>query len=200
MKRTFALAALLTAISTTAWSGFEEGVAAYKKKDYARAMTEWRPLAESGSLAAQFNIAYMYHKGQGVPQNYGAAIDWYRRAAEQGDAEAQFHLGIMHYRGLGVERDFKAAVAWYTKSANQGYIGAQNNLGSLYSKGEGVPQDYVAAHMWFNLAATNSSGEDRDIAAANREIISQKMSAGQVAEAQRLAREWWANHEKAEKN
>ena len=194
MRRTIALAALLAAITTDSWAGFQEGVSAYKQKDFARAIHEWRPLAERGSLAAQFNVGYMYHKGQGVPQSYEAAIVWYRKAAEQGDAEAQFHLGIMHYNGHGVDRDLKAAAQWYLRAADQGYAGAQNNLGSLYSKGEGVPQDYIAAHKWFNLAATNSEGEDRAIAAANREIISGKMTSAQVAEAQKQAREWWAKN------
>lgn len=196
MKQTIVLAVFLTAITADAWSGFDDGVAAYKRKDYPRALVEWRPLAEKGSLAAQFNVGYMYLKGQGVPQNYKAAIIWYRKAAEQGDSEAQFHLGIMHYNGHGVKRDLKSAARWYLKAADQGYAGAQNNLGSLFSKGEGVPQDYVAAHMWFNLAASNSDGEDRDIAAANREIISRKMTPTQIAEAQKQAREWWAKNGK----
>jgi hypothetical protein len=45
--------------------------------------------------------------------------------------------------------------------------------------------------MWFNLAAAHlPPGKARDTAASNRDIVEAKMSPDQVAEAQRLAREW----------
>ncbi len=61
----------------------------------------------------------------------------------------------------------------------------------MYEKGQGVPQDYVQAHMWYNLAASHfAPGSDRDRAVKNRDIIAEKMTPAQIAEAQRLAREW----------
>jgi uncharacterized protein len=65
----------------------------------------------------------------------------------------------------------------------------QTVLGGAYYNGEGVPQDYVLAHMWFNLAAS-SSGPLSHIAAYNREVVESKMTPAQIAEAQKLAREW----------
>ena len=64
----------------------------------------------------------------------------------------------------------------------------------MYETGAGVPQDSVEAHMWANLAAAQSSGEDRDRWVKNRDINAAKMTAEQIAEAQRLAREWDAAH------
>ena len=64
----------------------------------------------------------------------------------------------------------------------------------MYDDGRGVPQDGVQAHMWANLAAAQSSGEDRDRWVKNRDINAAKMTAEQIAEAQRLAREWDAAH------
>ncbi len=73
----------------------------------------------------------------------------------------------------------------------QGYAFAQFALGSMYEKGQGVPQDYVQAHTWYNLAASRSPpGTDRDNAVKNRDIVAAKMTPAQIAEAQRLAREW----------
>ena len=63
-------------------------------------------------------------------------------------------------------------------------------LGMIYGKGEGVPPDYVQAHMWFNLAAVTGS----EIALENRDLIAKEMTPIQVAEAQRLAREWLEEH------
>ncbi len=61
----------------------------------------------------------------------------------------------------------------------------------MYGDGWGVPQDYVQAHMWYNLAASRlPPGKDRDLAAENRDIIAERMTPAQIAEAQRLAREW----------
>ena len=56
----------------------------------------------------------------------------------------------------------------------------------MYANGQGVPQDYVQAHMWYNLAGASGDAEG----AKNRDLIAQKMTPAQVAEAQRLAREW----------
>ena len=45
--------------------------------------------------------------------------------------------------------------------------------------------------MWYNLAAARMPpGEDRDVAVKNRDSIVKFMTPAQVAEAQRLAREW----------
>ncbi|MEW6489913.1 MAG: hypothetical protein AB1578_18640 [Thermodesulfobacteriota bacterium] len=66
----------------------------------------------------------------------------------------------------------------------------------MYGKGEGVPQDYAEAHKWYNLAASGLTGEDRDRAARNRDHVAEKMTPAQIAEAQRLAREWWKDFEK----
>jgi hypothetical protein len=70
--------------------------------------------------------------------------------------------------------------------AERGYEGAENSLGLAYASGAGVPQDYVLAHMWFNLAGAQGN-ED---AIRNRDNIAKAMTPDQIAEAQRLAREW----------
>jgi hypothetical protein len=60
-------------------------------------------------------------------------------------------------------------------------------MGLLYSTGQGgAPVDYVSAHMLFNLAAMRGSIE----AKVYRKELSQQMDSGEVAEAQRAAREW----------
>jgi TPR repeat protein len=62
-------------------------------------------------------------------------------------------------------------------------------MGLLYSTGQGgAPLDYVSAHMLFNLAAMRGSLE----AKVYRKELSQEMDPGEVAEAQRNAREWLA--------
>jgi uncharacterized protein len=139
----------------------------------------------------------MYREGRGVPQDYAAAAAWYRKAADQGDASAQNNLGFMYHRGRGVPQDYAAAAVWYRKAADQGNASAQNDLGFMYGEGRGVPQDYVQAHMWFDIAAANLSIEqERDTAVRNRDKVAAKMTLAQIAEAQKLAREWKPKQER----
>ena len=79
-------------------------------------------------------------------------------------------------------------------SAEQGDATAQLVLAMGYEHGNGVPQDYVLAHMWYNLAASRETGEVRYQAVQGRNIVAERMSADQLAEAQRLARDWDAAH------
>jgi TPR repeat protein len=74
--------------------------------------------------------------------------------------------------------------------AEKGTSGALYNLGLIFSVGKGVEPDLITAHKWFNLAALRGSEE----AKAQRKELAGLMSAAEVAEAQRLAREWMATH------
>jgi uncharacterized protein len=78
------------------------------------------------------------------------------------------------------------ALAQYESAAKLGRADALYNLGLAYSTGQGVDVDFVAAHKWFNLAAMKGV----ELAKNWRAQISREMNAGQIAEAQRLAREW----------
>ena len=122
--------------------------------------------------------------------DYHQAAKLYRKAAEQGDAEAQNTLGVMYARGEGVSQDNAEAVKWYRKAAERGHVVAQDNLGNMYQYGFGVPQDYVQAHMWYNLA-----GAQAQIFGGTRDELAKLMTPGQIAEAQRMAREWMERHQ-----
>ena len=148
---------------------------------------KWYSLAaDQGDADAQINLGGMYHNGRGVPQNDAEAVKWFRLAADQGDARAQFNLGFSYDNGRGVPQNHAEALKWFRLAADQRNANAQNDLAVMYTKGEGVPQDFVRAHMWFNLSAAR--GEQR--AAKNRDSIAKRMTAAQIVEAQKLAREW----------
>ena len=92
----------------------------------------------------------------------------------------------MYATGEGVPKDAVQAVSWYRKAAEQGHASAQGNLGAMYSRGEGVPKDYVTAYMWRNLAAAQGD----EIAKQARDALETPMTPAQIAEAQKLSREW----------
>jgi TPR repeat protein len=78
----------------------------------------------------------------------------------------------------------------YELAAETGIAQAQYDLALKYAVGSGVPQDLIAAHKWFNLAAMKGIDEAR----LHRADLAREMSAGEIAEAQRLAREWAHAH------
>ncbi len=81
--------------------------------------------------------------------------------------------------------DYATALRIFRQHADQGDANAQHNLGVMYEKGRGVTQDYVQAHMWYNLAARGLL-----IGRVNRDLLAKQMTPAQIAEAQKLAREW----------
>ena len=98
----------------------------------------------------------------------------------------------MYHQGRGVPQDYAEAVKWYHKAAERGLAEAQANLGILYAKGRGVPQDYVYAYMWLSLSAAKG---DKDGTKA-RDLVAKLMPPAQIAEAQKLTREWWVKQNK----
>lgn len=100
-----------------ALAGYEEGMDAFSRGDYATAFEELRPLADRGDPNAQFTLGFMYDYGQGVRRNAIEAIWWYRKAAEQGSAVAQFTLGGIYESGRGAPKDLIAAYRWYSLAA-----------------------------------------------------------------------------------
>ena len=165
MKRLALAVALLIALAVPAWADFQAGADAYARGDYATALHELKPLAEQGNSDAQAFLGLMYRDGRGIPQNYAEAVKWYRKAAEQGEAT--------------------------TLEGRRTIAMAQLMIGTMYLYGWGAPQNYVRAHMWFDLAASRSAHVFfRVEALKNRERAAAKMTPAQIAEAQRLAREW----------
>jgi uncharacterized protein len=63
-------------------------------------------------------------------------------------------------------------------------------LGMKYCIGHGVTQDNVTAHKWFNIAAIKGSEK----AKSYRLELSQEMTAAEIAEAQRQARQFLTLH------
>ncbi len=72
-------------------------------------------------------------------------------------------------------------------AAEAGDASAYFDLGVAYSTGgHGIACDLIEAHKWFNLAAVGGHEE----AQMCRAEIAEEMTAREIAEAQRRAREW----------
>jgi uncharacterized protein len=165
---------------------FEDGFAAHEKGDYATALrVRRRPLAEQGTASAQYNIGQIYDNGRGVPQDYATAVSWFRKAAEQGDATAQFNLGVMS-RAKACRKIMRLQRDGIERWPSKGEADAQYRLGVIYSDGRGSQRTIpvrTCGSIWQPRVGYEGAAYSRDLFAA-------KMTPAQVAEAQKLAREW----------
>lgn len=149
------LVTVFFAASMEVQAGLQEGIDAYKSKNYPAALKEFVPLAENRDPVALFYVALMYENGEGLPQDYPQAMMLYRWAADKGYAPAQCNLGVMYETEAGSDRNYKDAAFWYLKAAEQGNAPAQFNLGLMYYIGRGndAPRSYKKAASWYLKAA-----------------------------------------------
>jgi TPR repeat protein len=168
---------------------------AYQNGHYAIAQRRAAPLAAAGDARAQTVLGLISYFGRGVPLDQNEALKWFRRAADQGDPIAQFYLGVMYSKGQSVPLDYAEASKWFRLAADQGYADAQYSLGVSYARGEIGAADNVSAYMWFDLAAARFPEGDggRKTATTSRDLVANKMSRDEIAEAQKRAREWKPN-------
>lgn len=175
-------------VDTQSTLGFHYRLGKGVQQDYNAAIKWFTLAAKQGDIEAQRALGFMYYSGEGVPQDYKTAIKLLTPVAEQGHLSAQGALALIYYQGLSVPQDYKTAAKWFTLAAEQGLTSAQSFLGGMYLLGEGVPQDNIRAYMWYNIAASN--GRDPEY----RDTLAKGMTPSQLAEAQKLAREWKEKH------
>ena len=114
--------------------------------------------------------------------------DWYEVMGDApdiklGKAEREiFNYSVENY----TKESYAIAYQGFSELAGKGSTQSQYFLGVMFLKGYGVLQDFVQAHTWFNIAASRGHKKSR----AHLDKITAKMSAEQVAEAQKQAREW----------
>ena len=167
------LIALLPFIVSPSWSdNFNQGMIAYKKRDFETAFFYWQPLAEEGNPYTQYNLGILYGAGRGVSKNEVQAEKWFKLSAEQGHLGAQYNLGKLYQNGRRIV-DYRtgcidsngsnimcnypvnhaAALKWFTLAAKQGHDNSQVSLGDIYHRGMGTLKDTKAAMIWWRRAA-----------------------------------------------
>lgn len=161
---------------------------AYDMEEYADALQELLPLAESGNTEAQIIVGHMYNNGNGVTANLAKGAVYYQHAATLGNARAQALLAFLYISGRGVKRDHEQAAHWYLQAANQGDAYAQLDLARLYTEGLSVTKDYVQAYKWYVIVSENS--DICDCLLDGKDILAVKMTGKEIKQAEKLAREW----------
>jgi hypothetical protein len=117
-----------------------------------------------------------YHRN-----DYAAALSYWQPLPDQGDA--QFRVGALYALGLAcrrtAQRERRCTIRPRTEVPERRRGAAGRRL----------------SHMWMNLAAARAAevtpgGIDRYVMVQCRDGVAARMTPDQIAEAQRMAREW----------
>lgn len=187
--------------------GFQYEYGQSVPKSAAEAAVWYRKAADQGDPLSHFRLGEVYSVpakwGDDVPPDFEVAAKHFRFAADRGLPNAQEALGDLYKSGEGVLEDYSEAAKWYRRAAEQGESTAQYKIGRMYESGQGSARDLVQAHKWFNLAAAAPNPPAfsdqwwvKKEASDSRTRITRLMTSAQIAEAQKLARQWKPKLEK----
>lgn len=169
----------ITVLATACSRGgnLDAGIHAYERKDYAAALKELRPVAESGNPEAQFRVGWMYREGFGVDRSDIEMVRWLKKAAKGGHAVAQHHLAFAYQVGVGVRENPEQAVYWHLKAADQGHAQSQIQLSILLEHGIGsVPKNVPGAYALLVVAPSASDPRDSDNATHRLGYLSRRLT------------------------
>jgi TPR repeat protein len=159
-RSSLAAGAAILLLCSGAFADYASGLAAFNRKDFAYAFSEWIESAKAGDAHAQHGIGMLYELGQGVPYaDPKAASEWYQKAAAQNYAPALNNLARLYADGRGVKQDVPKAIELWSKAAEAGNVTARFNLGLQYAAGSGVPKDLKKAAEYLLQAAESGLPE-----------------------------------------
>jgi TPR repeat protein len=114
----------------------------------------YKRAAAAGNPEAQYVLAELHLKGDGVAKDFEAAASLFRQSAERGNtARSQYALGLLYSRGIGVAKSDVEAVLWWQKAAAQGHHAAITQVGIALLTGRGIAKDADAARRMLERAA-----------------------------------------------
>ena len=164
-------------------------------------------------------VGEMLEKGNVGYDDPALSAQFFTRAAELGDAEAQDRLGDLYKAGSQQTlKDFDMAARYFAQSAQQANEYGMMSLGLAFIRGQGVEQNKVQAYFWLSLSNLGSGSVSTGIGLAQlqvlqrtpgyesygdemldhrtvRDELAQTMTPQEIAEGQRLAREWLPSYQ-----
>ena len=161
--------------------------------------------AALGSTDAQYNLGVEFYGGRRVSRDYANAANLWRKASDAGSVPASNDLGFLKYYGRpGVERDYAEGLRLWRFAAERGFAESQVHIAHAYSDGRLLKIDFIEAYAWAKAAKHNAHKMtelmddpqiDSAIAADADELlaeVSKKLSAGELAQAEKTATEYIA--------
>lgn len=170
-----------------------------KRIDYEKLkLPELLKRANGKDIKAQFELGSRFNYGHGVPKNVPEALQWLRRAGQGGSGDAQRVLALKFFNGYDVAVDYDEALRWAQLLAQSGDFSGQMMLASMYANGEGGPRNLIQSYAWYDIAASTAQQSEDEISMQNaeqaadaREKTAALLMQGELAEAQKIASDWW---------
>lgn len=136
----------------------------------AKAVAMLKDAAGRGLVMADYRLAKLYEKGEGVPRDIAASRAWTEKAAIGGNVKAMHDLAVFYAEGDAGPQSYAAAVEWFRQASDAGLVDSQYNLAVLYEQGLGLSQDKTEAAYWYEVAGRAG---DQDAARRARAILSE---------------------------
>lgn len=173
-----AIMAVLLSGAGVAHADVKAGVDAWAQGDFAKAVSEWKPLADAGDPDAQFNMGQAYKLGRGVPMSLSAALDWYSRAAAQGHERAEDNYGLLLFQ----QNRRVEAMPFLQRSAARGEPRAQYLVGTALFNGDLLTRDWIRAYALMSRAASAGLPQATSaLAQMDQYVSAEQRKAGQAA-------------------
>ncbi|MEE9434148.1 MAG: SPOR domain-containing protein [Sphingorhabdus sp.] len=176
LKLSLAGSAALMAVQPVA-ADVKDGVNAWSRGQYEKAVKEWREPALAGNSDAQFNLGQAYKLGRGVKVNLNTALAWYTKAAQQGHLQAADSVGhLLHYQGK-----IASALPYLQASSARGEPRSQYLLATELFNGVHAIKDWVRAYALMTRASSaGMSAASRSLAQMDKYIPLEQRQQGTV--------------------
>ena len=120
--------------------------------DKAKGVQMLKDAAGRGLVMADYRLAKLYERGEGVPRDMAASRQWTEKAAVGGNVKAMHDLAVFYAEGDAGPQSYAAAVEWFRQASDHGLVDSQYNLAVLYEQGLGLSQDKSEAAYWYEVA------------------------------------------------
>lgn len=127
-----------------------------KTPDKKKAFELFKRGAELGDMAAMYNVAVMYNRGDDVPVSMSQALYWYEQLALHGHAMGQYRLATHKADNGNPSESYRL----FTLSSAQGCKDAMEMLGNYYLEAQIKTKSIKDFHLrmyWFSRAAEMGS-------------------------------------------
>jgi len=136
-------------------------------EDWKQAFDTYTQLDKAGNPKAQFNLGYMYARGDLMERDLAKAFKWYSKAAEKDDPRAHYNLSQMYVRGEGVLPDHVKSKEHLARAITLGDDRAKTGT-TLANAKEALKQgDYEQAKSLFASIAANNKEAEMGLIASN---------------------------------
>ena len=130
-------------------------------RNYGTAVQWFSQAVSAGHKYAQYSLAGLYYRGQGVEQDYARAFHLYQSSAGQGNPYASYELAKMCRDGIGTAKNEEKAGEHF-EDAFSGFLHLERDshddklqyrLGQMLHSGTGTERDDAAAADYWERSA-----------------------------------------------